>query len=53
MELSQIPVSAFIDPQGNNREQVGHLAGQVLNLCFSSRICRNGAFAAACINNKF
>jgi len=32
MELSQIPVSAFIDPQGNNREQVGHLAGQVLNL---------------------
>ena len=32
MELSQIPLSAFIDPQGNNREQVEHLVGQVLNL---------------------
>lgn len=32
MERAQIPVSAFINPQGNNREQIKLLAEQVLRL---------------------
>ncbi len=44
MERAQIPVSAFIDPQGNNREQIKLLAEQVLSLvidCASSAMERS------------
>lgn len=41
MERAQIPVSAFIDPQGKNREQVKLLVEQVVNLVIDCSAAAN------------
>lgn len=41
MEHSQIPDSAFIDPQGNNRKQIEQLAEKVLNLVLAHATAAN------------